>query len=394
MYDISEFEKEYIITQLTFKNMAEDLMMLFVTEHISFDDIFHNQLSSSTSFYNKVFKYMCKYIQNYIDKGKISELCKSVFTRIDCFDDYKNVKNGALINSSYYGYNVVKFSLDYLLLKGNFINLNMVINSLSINEAFNFKIIVDILLKNEELSHYNVLSNLIETDVLDIHSILLLLAYKAINVDMVDIKSLILTLFRNKRLLLDFMQEVMNMYEIRTYNKNEKKVLDIRYIGPTRIKNEIELIKEFLSDIIYTDAEIDFYDFIHISRKNAITNSEQDVVNLYASYCRWFDSESRRLNSTANMLFFEIEDIDSELGLCSRDRVEFDKDLRRRQYWSDLDMYDGYDLFIKLFNLNRFKLLNFRRDAFLDEKIANRYEEDPELVDMALSNTVYFFIKI
>lgn len=393
MHDRNEIE--HIITEMTRKNMFKDLAMMFITGHINYFDIFFCQYSAPKKFYDNVFEYIAMYIKKYIGAKKISELNRDIFSRISCgcFSTTKTFDYH--VNKNYYSSKLIEATLDELTDRADFHNVNYIINTLASNELINVTIIVDILKRNELIAHHFVIEELINSEIISMKDIAELLLRKSKDVDFMDIKQLILTIFKNKRSLLSLAEEIMSHYDIIvSTDRYNRKTLEIKYTGESKFKEEIERIRGFISDIIWTDAEIEFYDWMLETRNEANANNDFRTLQVYKHYDNWFKSDIRQLNKTANYIYYGYEDTDSDLEVDKEFRFDMRWDFAIRRYWMNLSMMDGYDAFIKLFNINRFRLLNFEIDDLYRHKILTQIKMDSDMVSLAFSDDFYYFIKI
>lgn len=388
-------EIEHIITEMTKKDMYKDLAMMFITGHIDYFDIFFCEYSAPKGFYVRVFRYIALYVKRRIDSGKISDLNRDIFSRLYC-NQYSNVSYFDFhVNKNYFSSKLVEAVLDELTSKADFHNVNYIISTLASNDMFNISVIVDILKKNELIAHHYVIEDLINSEILSMSELYDLLVRKSKEVDFSDIKHLILTLFRNKVMLLDFTEEVMAKYEIYTYeDKRLRKVLVINYIGEPKYKEETENIRAFLADIIWTDAEIDMYDWLEECKRDGVEVGDIFVTKAYNSYLNWFRSDIRMANKTANYVYYGFEDTDSDLQVDKEYRHKMQIDLGVRQYWYDLSLVNGYEFFIKLFNINRFRCLHYEDGNFLANRIAGKSQYEPNIVNLACRDETYYFIKL
>lgn len=392
---IREEELIHIIIQFTTKDMPNDLAMLFLTENCNFFQIFEMEHCSTVNFYKKVFDYIFTWVIDKIDNGKLDIAIRDVFTRIYCDNYTKELKIHTKINKNAFSLLLIEKTMEYIVENGRYKEAILLMDSLMINPDINRSIILPMVKNNSDLCHIMILENIINEEYLTTEELADLIIFRSKDVDDDTIRHLINTIFSNRLMMLDFARVIMSLYNISVTRKNDDTAdIEIELINiQGETAESVERIRKVLSEIIYIDAELDFFDWLNESKIDAAKGDETTMVDIYLNYQNWMRSPDREKDNLSNMIFYGFEDTDYITGMNSDLHGIIYYDIRQKEYLFDMRNLDGYTLFLRAFNVNRFRLLQFNNGDFIKGRLKERMSEFGDLLMMALSDEFYIFIK-
>lgn len=392
---IREEELIHIIIQFTTKDMPNDLAMLFLTENCNFFQIFEMEHCSTVNFYKKVFDYIFAWVIDKIDNGKLDIAIRDVFTRIYCDNYTKELKIHTKINKNAFSLLLIEKTMEYIVENGRYKEAILLMDSLMINPDINRSIILPMVKNNSDLCHIMILENIINEEYLTTEELADLIIFRSKDVDDDTIRHLINTIFSNRLMMLDFARVIMSLYNISVTRKNDDTAdIEIELINiQGETAESVERIRKVLSEIIYIDAELDFFDWLNESKIDAAKGDETTMVDIYLNYQNWMRSPDREKDNLSNMIFYGFEDTDYITGMNSDLHGVIYYDIRQKEYLFDMRNLDGYTLFLRAFNVNRFRLLQFNNGDFIKGRLKERMSEFGDLLMMALSDEFYIFIK-
>lgn len=390
--NITKPEIEHIVDQFTIKNMPQDLAMFFITQDIEYDDIFYDDWRTPVKFYRYVFSYIYAYVKNKIDRGELELAVRDVFTKIPCYNyNKKLVENGIAVRDGF-AITLLKGTMMYLYRDNDLDGINHLINVVMNNANFSPFIIYNIMMEEPELCHQYILSNMISGDYFTTDQIFELLLQRAKVTTIGTIRELVLELFNNKDALLSFAAVVFSQYSIRTYKKGDSIKVDVKCLAKGERKEHIDNLRDFMKEIIWIDAEIDFFDFLEETKMKYARAKDMYLAGIYDTYSRWFGSKYREDTAIANMLWNGYEEDLNEMQLDIEACNAISRDALNLLYIGDSRMLEGYELFLKLFNINRFHLSMHRNTDTIREIIVDALNENVLPVNLALDLNFYIFL--
>ena len=392
MAEISRNELEHIIDQFTIKNMPQDLAMFFITQDIEYDDIFFDDWRAPSKFYKYVFSYIYEYVKGKIDRGQLDIVVRDVFSKLVCY----NYTNKLVVNEipcrDGFASLLIRATFKYLYKDNDLDGINHLINILMNNRNFNPSVIYDIMMNEPELCHQYILSNIISGEYMTIGQVFELLLKRARVTTMDTIRELVLQIFNNKNLLLEFAAVVYSHYMISTYKKGDEVIVDIKCTSSGERKTYIDNMREFMKEIIWVDAELEFFDFLEETKMTYARSKDMYRAGIYDTYSRWFGSKYRESTAIANMLWYGYEEDLNEMSLDIEAINTISRDAYNILYIADGRLLDGYDLFIRLFNFNRFLMSMHRNTDSIRDIIVSNMDDNPTAISLAIDISFYIFL--
>lgn len=396
--DISRDELEYIMRQFSWKNMSFDMCMFFITQDIDYDDVFLTDFMTDKEFYIDTFKHIWAWCKGKIDNGNVKQVCMDVILKLRCEDTTDEMcYDTGWVRRDWFAFALMRQILQYMVVRFDPENINTVIDHIMVNEGVDRRCLLPILLSDSQLCQDVILENIIRQEYLDTDEILTLIIERGKVLDDDTIRGLVLGVFYNQTMLLDLAYSCMKYYDI-GYKVNDSDI-DVNVtnlIQDEETKHIVEVIRGMISDIIYVEAEYDFYDFLEDCRLTYISSGDNHRSGLYTIYQRWMVSDTREQNQIPNLIELSYEDSTSETGFSMDNFDTIMSDVKMLEYICMLDAMDGFDLFKRMFNINRFQLCQYGRVGLVSDKATSAANDylNMRMIQMAADMNLYLFLKL
>lgn len=396
--DISREELDYIMRQFSYKNMSFDMSMFFITQDIDYDDVFLTDYVTDKQFYIDVFKHIWAWCMKKINDGNIKQMCMDVVLKLRCQDltDEMCYDTG-YVRRDWFAYALIKQILSYMVVRFDPEAINTVIDHIMVNEGVDRRCLLPILLSDAQLCQDVILENIIRQEYLNTDEILRLIIERGKVIDDDTIRGLVLGVFYNQTMLLDLAESCMRFYDINwKINENDIDVNCNCILVDEETKHVVETIRGMISDIVYVEAEYDFYDFLEACRLEYLQSGDNYRSGLYTIYQRWMISEKREQCQIPNMLELSYEDNPCETGFDVNNFDTLMSDVKMLEYIISTESMDGFDLFKRVFNLNRFYVCQYGRAGLISEKITQAVTDSVNLqmLKLATDMKLYLFLKL
>ena len=396
-YYIKEDEKIHIITQMSTKKMAWELSQMFYTrEEFNSDDIFFLRFQCPHKFYLDVFKHLYFFVIKQLDKGKIDEVLMGVFSKL-IINEYpnKNDKND-YPNPDYIVSRFLESVLLYVMREyGNYNIACQIITTVCASNDVNPSVIKEIVIRNRELLTLDIIRDVIRSEILVTDDIIDILVEMNKYYDNDTIDETIADLYFNKDLLLTFTRSVMRRFQITVDEHILKngKIQIKEIVRPIyRNSNEKELLlhlREYLSEIIYSSAELEMFEFISNTFTQYMADGNKYLSDLYNEYLQWLGSKDRDENKSKNFHQYGFEEGDF---WYEEAYDELATNLFIKGYILEIDKLNDFDLFIRIFNVNRFKLFQYKNLIPISYRVSFASEYSEWYVNNGLDIDMYLFL--
>lgn len=396
-YYISDEEKIRILTEMSTKKLAWELSQMFYSrDEFNSDDLFFLRFQCPYKFYLDVFKHLYFFTIKQLDKGKIDEVLMSVFSKL-IIDEYplKNDKN-EYPNPDYIVSRFLESVLLYVMREyGNYNIACQIITTVCSSDDVNPNVIKEIIIRNRELLTLDIIRDVIRSEILISDDIIDILIEMNKYYDNDTIDDIISDLYFNKDLLLNFTKSVMRRFRIVVDEKTLKsgKILIKETVIPIyKNKNEKELLlhlREYLSEVIYSSAELEMFEFVTNAFTVYMADGNKLLSDLYNEYLHWLGSKERDENKSKNFHQYGYEEGD----FWYEDAYwELSTDLFIKGYILEIDKLTDFDLFIRIFNVNRFKLFQYKNLIPIAFRVSFASDYSEWYVDNGLDINMYLFL--
>lgn len=396
--DISREELEYIMRQFSWKNMSFDMCMFFITQDIDYDDVFLTDFMTDKQFYIDVFRHIWAWCKGKIDNGNIKAVCMDVILKLRCEDTTDEMcYDTGWVRRDWFAFALIRQILQYMVVRFNPEDINTIIDHIMVNEGVDRGCLLPILMSDSQLCQDVILENIIRQEYLDTDDILTLIIERGKVLDDDTIRGLVLGVFYNQTMLLDLAYSCMKYYDISwQINENDINVNVSNLVQDEESKRVVDIIRGMIADIIYVEAEYDFYDFLEDARLTYISTGDNHRSGLYTIYQRWMVSERRESTQIPNMLELSCEDTTSETGFSADNFDTIMSDIKMLEYICAIDSMDGFDLFKRMFNVNRFQLCQYGRVGVIADKATSAASDylNTLMIQMACDTKLYLFLKL
>lgn len=397
MNEIPREELESVLRELTYAGRSFDVAMFFIMEDIDYDDIFVADYIANKNFYIEVFQHIWSWTLGQLERfNDINKVCSHVVLKLRC-EPYENdkivYKETGCVKRDWFSKEYIKQLLGYLVVRYEPDAVNTVIDHLVVNDGIDIRVLKPILTSDTQLCQNSIIENIIRGEYMPVEDVLDLLIERGKIVDEDTIRDLILKVFFNPILLLKLTYSVMEYYDIVHKLTDTEVIVDVKFKRnvPSATRDVLDTIRRMLHSIIYIEAEYDFYNFLEDARLTYLALNENRRSNAYFAYQKWMVSDTRISTQIPNLVALEYEDN----GILS----ENDYDLLRSDsllvnYVSDLDTLDGFELFKRMFNINRLYVCQYRRQNYICDKasVSACHSENYDILTMATDLNLYLFL--
>lgn len=392
--NINREELDHIISQFSGRNMYKDMAMLFITQDLNYDDIFLIDYSTNQNFYRNTFNYIYAYIINKIDRGQLDLAIRDVFSKLKCYNYLNKLFLEGIVLRDGFSSRLIENTMLHLLKDNSLDDLVFLIDTLMINPEINSDVIYKIIMKHPDMCHQYIISSLIASEHFGPDKILDMIVQRGKVVDRETLRELVLEIFNNKDMLLDFSRCVFANYTVfcNSITSNGKMNVSIKSKSNGERREVLDNLRELLMEIMWIDAELEFYDFLTDAKAKHKNNKDIYYSGIYNTYIQWLGSKVREQSAFGNMLWMGYEE---DLGLMqiSLDCLnDLSHDICNIRYITGVDNLSGYDLFIRVFNLNRFKMCHFNNTDTLKRRIPDMEYANRVAVQMGIDLDFYIFL--
>ena len=387
--NIKPEELDHILQEFTFKNFSKDMAMLFLTQDINYNDLFKYSTIYNGKFYKEVFTYMLAFLIEKAHSGRFSEYIWDVSSRM-YWTTYRTDSNYPY--EDYYTSIFFKDMFKYFINNDMSILVILTIDALSNNPYIDNKCIVDLITFNKELRTRDIITYMMQVDKLtsaDILNLILLEYDRSKNPD--TLMRLMEDYALSKDYYLDLLDTLKDMYTVIMNQDTDNKASV--YIEP-RVKSKynkaLELVRISISAVVNQDADIEIMQFLDECAITYEMSHDIKRANMYKYILEWLNSEDRKNTRKASLVWYGYEDNDLELE--ESDNILIATDILVNQYMRDDRYLSPYELFIRVYNLNRFKFLQSEQMYTLRDELIGTLIREGYPVFMGLREDIKWLI--
>ena len=386
--NIDPEELDHVLQQFTFKNFSDDMALFFMTQNVDYNDLFKYSSTSNSKFYKDVFTYMLAFMVDKANTGRFSEWIWNITSKM-YWTTYRT--DNVYPFEDYYTSVFFKDMFKYLLQKGMDILVITTIDALSNNPEVDPKCIVDLIVFNKEFRTRSIITYMMQVDRLsssDILNLILLEYDRSKNPDtlMILMEEYALT----KDYYIDLLDTLKDMYTVVMNEEHNKRYVHIAPVVKSKYNKALDLVKTSITRVINQDADLDIYQKLDEAALTHEMNHDIRRANLYRSIKDWLVSEERYNTRQASLIWFGYED--NNLVLSEDEYKLIASDILMNEYMRDDRYLSAYEIFLRVYNLNKFRFLQSEqmytlRDEFISKLYRNGYP-----VYMALREDIKYLI--
>lgn len=386
--NIDPEELDHVLQQFTFKNFSNDMALFFMTQNVDYNDLFKYSSTSNSKFYKDVFTYMLAFMVDKANTGRFSEWIWNITSKM-YWTTYRT--DNVYPFEDYYTSVFFRDMFKYLLQKGMDILVITTIDALSNNPEVDPKCIVDLIVFNKEFRTRSIITYMMQVDRLsssDILNLILLEYDRSKNPDtlMILMEEYALT----KDYYIDLLDTLKDMYTVVMNEEHNKRYVHIAPVVKSKYNKALDLVKTSITRVINQDADLDIYQKLDEAALTHEMNHDIRRANLYRSIKDWLVSEERYNTRQASLIWFGYED--NNLVLSEDEYKLIASDILMNEYMHDDRYLSAYEIFLRVYNLNKFRFLQSEqmytlRDEFISKLYRNGYP-----VYMALREDIKYLI--
>jgi hypothetical protein len=386
--NIDPEELDHVLQQFTFKNFSNDMALFFMTQNIDYNDLFKYSSTSNSKFYKDVFTYMLAFMVDKANTGRFTEWIWNITSKM-YWTTYRT--DNVYPFEDYYTSIFFRDMFKYLLQKGMDILVITTIDALSNNPEVDPKCIVDLIVFNKEFRTRSIITYMMQVDRLsstDILNLILLEYDRSKNPDtlMILMEEYALT----KDYYIDLLDTLKDMYTVVMNEEHNKRYVHIAPVVKSKYNKALDLVKTSITRVINQDADLDIYQKLDEAALTHEMSHDIRRAHLYRSIKDWLVSEERYNTRQASLIWFGYED--NDLILTEDEYKLIASDILINEYMRDDRYLSAYEIFLRVYNLNRFRFLQNEQMYTLRDELISKLYRNGYPVYMALREDIKYLI--
>lgn len=386
--NINPEELDHILQQFTFKDFSKDMAMFFITQDVDYNDLFKYSTMNNSKFYKSVFTYILAFMIERAKTGRFTEHIWDITSKM-YWTTYRTDNNYPF--EDYYTTVFFRDMFKYFIANNMEILIIMTIDALSSNPNVDPKCIVDLIVYTKEFRTRGIITYMMQVDRLsstDILNLILLEYDRSKNPDtlMMLMEEFALT----KDYYVNLLDTLKEMYVVVMNEENDKRYVYIEPKISSKYNKALELVRTSISTVINQDADLEIYQKLDEFALTYEMNHDIRRANLYKYIKEWIVSEERRESRQASLIWYGYED--NNISLTDEDFKLIAMDILANEYMRDDQYLSPYEMFIRVYNLNRFRFLQSEQMYTLRDELISKLERSGYPVYMALREDIKYLI--
>ena len=386
--NINPEELDHILQQFTFKDFSKDMAMFFITQDVDYNDLFKYSTMNNSKFYKSVFTYILAFMIERAKTGRFTEHIWDITSKI-YWTTYRTDNNYPF--EDYYTTVFFKDMFKYFIANNMEILIIMTIDALSSNPNIDPKCIVDLIVYTKEFRTRGIITYMMQVDRLsstDILNLILLEYDRSKNPDtlMMLMEEFALT----KDYYVNLLDTLKEMYVVVMNEENDKRYVYIEPKISSKYNKALELVRTSISTVVNQDADLEIYQKLDEFALTYEMNHDIRRANLYKYIKEWIVSEERKESRQASLIWYGYED--NNISLTDEDFKLIAMDILANEYMRDDQYLSPYEMFIRVYNLNRFRFLQSEQMYTLRDELISKLERSGYPVYMALREDIKYLI--
>ena len=386
--NINPEELDHILQQFTFKDFSKDMAMFFITQDVDYNDLFKYSTMNNSKFYKSVFTYILAFMIERAKTGRFTEHIWDITSKM-YWTTYRTDNNYPF--EDYYTTVFFRDMFKYFIANNMEILIIMTIDALSSNPNVDPKCIVDLIVYTKEFRTRGIITYMMQVDRLsstDILNLILLEYDRSKNPDtlMMLMEEFALT----KDYYVNLLDTLKEMYVVVMNEENDKRYVYIEPKISSKYNKALELVRTSISTVVNQDADLEIYQKLDEFALTYEMNHDIRRANLYKYIKEWIVSEERKESRQASLIWYGYED--NNISLTDEDFKLIAMDILANEYMRDDQYLSPYELFIRVYNLNRFRFLQSEQMYTLRDELISKLERSGYPVYMALREDIKYLI--
>ena len=386
--NINPEELDHILQQFTFKDFSKDMAMFFITQDVDYNDLFKYSTMNNSKFYKSVFTYILAFMVERAKTGRFTEHIWDITSKM-YWTTYRTDNNYPF--EDYYTTVFFRDMFKYFIANNMEILIIMTIDALSSNPNIDPKCIVDLIVYTKEFRTRGIITYMMQVDRLsstDILNLILLEYDRSKNPDtlMMLMEEFALT----KDYYVNLLDTLKEMYVVVMNEENDKRYVYIEPKISSKYNKALELVRTSISTVVNQDADLEIYQKLDEFALTYEMNHDIRRANLYKYIKEWIVSEERKESRQASLIWYGYED--NNISLTDEDFKLIAMDILANEYMRDDQYLSPYEMFIRVYNLNRFRFLQSEQMYTLRDELISKLERSGYPVYMALREDIKYLI--
>lgn len=386
--NINPEELDHILQQFTFKDFSKDMAMFFITQDVDYNDLFKYSTMNNSKFYKSVFTYILAFMIERAKTGRFTEHIWDITSKM-YWTTYRTDNNYPF--EDYYTTVFFRDMFKYFIANNMEILIIMTIDALSSNPNIDPKCIVDLIVYTKEFRTRGIITYMMQVDRLsstDILNLILLEYDRSKNPDtlMMLMEEFALT----KDYYVNLLDTLKEMYVVVMNEENDKRYVYIEPKISSKYNKALELVRTSISTVVNQDADLEIYQKLDEFALTYEMNHDIRRANLYKYIKEWIVSEERKESRQASLIWYGYED--NNISLTDEDFKLIAMDILANEYMRDDQYLSPYEMFIRVYNLNRFRFLQSEQMYTLRDELISKLERSGYPVYMALREDIKYLI--
>lgn len=386
--NINPEELDHILQQFTFKDFSKDMAMFFITQDVDYNDLFKYSTMNNSKFYKSVFTYILAFMIERAKTGRFTEHIWDITSKM-YWTTYRTDNNYPF--EDYYTTVFFRDMFKYFIANNMEILIIMTIDALSSNPNVDPKCIVDLIVYTKEFRTRGIITYMMQVDRLSSTNILNLILLEYDRSKNPDTLMMLMEEFAlTKDYYVNLLDTLKEMYVVVMNEENDKRYVYIEPKISSKYNKALELVRTSISTVINQDADLEIYQKLDEFALTYEMNHDIRRANLYKYIKEWIVSEERKESRQASLIWYGYED--NNISLTDEDFKLIAMDILANEYMRDDQYLSPYELFIRVYNLNRFRFLQSEQMYTLRDELISKLERSGYPVYMALREDIKYLI--
>lgn len=386
--NINPEELDHILQQFTFKDFSKDMAMFFITQDVDYNDLFKYSTMNNSKFYKSVFTYILAFMIERAKTGRFTEHIWDITSKM-YWTTYRTDNNYPF--EDYYTTVFFRDMFKYFIANNMEILIIITIDALSSNPNIDPKCIVDLIVYTKEFRTRGIITYMMQVDRLsstDILNLILLEYDRSKNPD--TLIMLMEEFALTKDYYVNLLDTLKEMYVVVMNEENDKRYVYIEPKISSKYNKALELVRTSISTVVNQDADLEIYQKLDEFALTYEMNHDIRRANLYKYIKEWIVSEERKESRQASLIWYGYED--NNISLTDEDFKLIAMDILANEYMRDDQYLSPYEMFIRVYNLNRFRFLQSEQMYTLRDELISKLERSGYPVYMALREDIKYLI--
>lgn len=378
-------ERDRLIMFFTLSRSHRDLATLFISEEISVVDIMKYEITIlDPKFYKKIFNTIASYIYDEIDKKRFH---KGVMSVIDRLVLNRFTKESGCPSIDYLCGSLIGSIIRKLINSNNDDQLIGLLYRLDSNTNIDKSALVDLLLFDRRLLNKTTVSFLLTSGYISIRDIITIVMKSSDgDISYEGILNMLNEYAFNNNVYLYMLGELSEMLFVSTTDTETSFDINIRSDLRGKKKKIIDTILCGISRTIHDHSYLDITDFLISSISTHEDNKDTIRSHIYRKIYMFLTSDDYKNNHKSNFLI--TGNADDDLHLNEDEMRYILNDILMSAYVNEAKTLTPYEMFIRLFNINRFRFIRNGQMVTLNTIINECYINSPFPTTLALTEDI------